>query len=298
MNKLFSMVAILAVCTPAIAAAPMGRGRAGVNAGASMRASASKNQLANVAAINDEQEVETVAAVTHEIMPVVEDTTVETPEQPEEPAVPEKDMREKERAACIQNNIGVGATFVWASKYSNTENYSSMVEDVDNPENNVCFVKVGLKSNDTRIDVSDVPTKYFTMGETVTCGSWADAEGLRKRILDAKKKGRTWATVGGAVGGAGIGVGAMELFGNKLIGGKVMGQKALEGTELLCSQMKVLAKDDPTQYEQVKSSLRELKDYCEKTEWTTSNPKPEVCDPKPELIKEMKAFEFDKLLAC
>ena len=267
MNKLFSMVAILAVCTPAIAAAPMGRGRAGVNAGASMRASASKNQLANVAAINDEQEVETVAAVTHEIMPVVEDTTVETPEQPEEPAVPEKDMREREKAACINNNIGVGATFVWASRYSNIGNYSSMIEDVEFPENNVCFVKAGLKSDDARIDVSDVPTKYFVMGETIKCGAWANADTLRGRILDAKKKGRTWATVGGAVGGAAIGVGAMELFGNKLIGGAVQGQKALEGNELLKSQLAVLADKKPSEYREFKQHMQNIKRLCTETEW-------------------------------
>lgn len=290
MNRLVVFLMFMMVGANAFAAVPVdGRGR-GASAGNDMRAAASKTQLANIAAINNG------AAVTQEINPQVE--TVVVPEQPEVPAVPEKDMREKERAACIQNNIGVGATFVWASKYSDTSNYASMVEDVVNPENNVCFVKVGLKSEDSRIDVSDIPTKYFTMGDTVTCGSWADEANLEQRILDAKKKGRTWATVGGVVGGAGIGVGAMEAFGNKLIGGKVMGQKALEGTELLCSQMKVLAKDNPAKYNEIKTSLNDLKKYCENTVWSDANPKPDLCTPKEDAINSFTAFEYDVLLGC
>ena len=59
-----------------------------------------------------------------------------------EPTEPDVDNREKERLACISNNIGVGNTFVWASRYSNTANYATMVEDTENPENNVCFVKL------------------------------------------------------------------------------------------------------------------------------------------------------------
>ena len=53
--------------------------------------------------------------------------------------------RDAERLACVSNNIGVGNTFVWASKYSNTSNYSTMVEDTENPENNVCWVRVELR---------------------------------------------------------------------------------------------------------------------------------------------------------
>ena len=64
-----------------------------------------------------------------------------------------KDLREKERNACLSNNIGVGNTFVWASRYSNLNNYSGMVEDTTEPENNTCFVKVELSSDDSRIDV-------------------------------------------------------------------------------------------------------------------------------------------------
>ena len=141
------------------------------------------------------------------------------PSEPEKPAV---DTREKERTACISNNIGIGNTFVWASRYSDLNNYATMVEDVENPENNTCFVLVGLRSTDSRIDLSDIPSKYFEMGRDITCGAWADEGKIEQRILDAKKKGRTWATVGGAVGGAALGVGAMELFGNRLIGNDVM----------------------------------------------------------------------------
>ena len=77
------------------------------------------------------------------------------------PAQPEKDMREKERAACMQNNIGVGNTFVWASRYSDISGYTTMIEDVENPENNTCFVRVDVKSTDPKIDLSDIPGKYF-----------------------------------------------------------------------------------------------------------------------------------------
>ena len=173
-----------------------------------------------------------------------------------------KDMREKEKHACIANNIGVGNTFVWASRYSNLNNYASMVEDVELPENNTCFVKVELKSNDSKIGVSDVPAKYYEWGQNITCGAWADYDVLKKRILDAKKSTRTWATVAGAVGGAAVGVGAMELFGNKMIGGSVQGQKALEGDELLRSQLAVLKKDNESEYKKFVGYLKVLKTEC------------------------------------
>ena len=141
---------------------------------------------------------------------------------------PAKDNRAKERLACVSNNIGVGNTFVWASRNSNTSNYASMVEDTENPENNVCFVLVGMRSDDSRINVSDIQPRYFELGQNITCGSWIDDAKMQARILDAKKTARTLGTIGGAVGGAGVGVGAMELFGNKLIGGAVMGQQQYE----------------------------------------------------------------------
>ncbi len=175
-----------------------------------------------------------------------------------------KNNRDSERAACLANNIGVGNTFVWASRYSNTGSYATMQEDIERPENNVCFVKVDIRSNDSRIDTSDIPSKYFEWGDIITCGSWVDENDLTNRILAAKKKGRTWATVGGAVGGAAVGVGSMELFGNRLIDGKVMGQKDshLSKTELLRSQMLVMRQNKDPRYDEIKGYLRELKKAC------------------------------------
>ena len=179
------------------------------------------------------------------------------------PKEPEKDKRDAERMACLNNNIGVGNTFVWASRYSNTNNYATMQEDVENPDNNVCFVKVDLKSSDSRINLSDVQSRYFQWGETINCGSWVDEEMLTQRILDAKKKGRTWATVGGAVGGAAIGVGSMELFGNKLIGGKVEGQESLQGTALLRSQLLTFKNKQDSRYTTFKTKLSALQQACD-----------------------------------
>ncbi|MBO7509235.1 MAG: hypothetical protein J6T57_03100 [Alphaproteobacteria bacterium] len=184
---------------------------------------------------------------------------------PGAPKNPEKDRRDAERAACLNNNMGVGNTFVWASRYSNANSYATMQEDVENPENNVCFVKVDVKATDARIDVSDIPSKYFEWGQNINCGSWANEESLKQKILDAKKSGRTWATVGGAVGGAAVGVGAMELFGNKLIGDKVEGQKnkKLSETEVLRSQLLVMKKDKDSRYDTFMKDLRELKTQCD-----------------------------------
>lgn len=138
---------------------------------------------------------------------------------------------------CVGNNTGYGNVYVWASRNSDGSDYTRMVEDVSNPDNNACWVRVDIESDNPNIRVSDVPSRWFIVGQQVTCGNWADRNTLRQRALDARKSGRTWATVGGVVGGAGVGVGIMELFGNRLIGGKVMGQKALDEVELLYSQM-------------------------------------------------------------
>lgn len=192
------------------------------------------------------------------------------------PPVPEIDRREKEKAACIQNNIGVGNTFVWASRYSNINDYSTMIEDVENPENNTCFVLVSLKSADPRISLGDIRSQYFEMGRNITCGAWADEDNIEKRILDAKKNARTWATVGGAVGGAALGVGSMELFGNRLIGGAVQGQKALDGDELLRSQLLVMKKDNVAQFNEIMGHLESLHEECTSDVWEDAE-KPAVC---------------------
>ena len=142
-----------------------------------------------------------------------------------------------DKNGCVGNNHGSSNVYVWASLQSNGTNYSSMIEDVANSSNNTCWVRVDMVSDNAKIRVSDIPARWFMVGQQITCGSWTDEEVLRNRVLDARKSARTWATVGGAVGGAGLGVGVMELFGNKLIGGAVEGQKSLDEDELLYSQM-------------------------------------------------------------
>ena len=179
---------------------------------------------------------------------------------------PAKDNRAKERLACISNNIGVGNTFVWASRNSNTSNYASMVEDTENPENNVCFVLVGMRSDDSRINVSDIQPRYFELGQNITCGSWIDDAKMQARILDAKKTARTLGTIGGAVGGAGVGVGAMELFGNKLIGGAVMGQQQYEEntTGWFVAKANELKQENKEDYNKFVEYVEELKKECKK----------------------------------
>lgn len=274
MKKFMPFIILCAVATPALALAPAGQGRrATASQMAAPRATASVNQLNAMASMASMNVSQTNPSATTPSTPSI---NVEPPATQEPIEEEKKDMREKEKAACINNNIGVGNTFVWASRYSNINNYASMVEDVDEPANNTCFVKVEMKSDDSKISVADVPAKYFEMGQTITCGSWADEKTLEKRILDAKKSARTWGTVGGAVGGAAVGVGAMELFGNKLIGGSVQGQKALKGDELLYSQLAVLKKDEPAKYQQIMAQLRSLKKECESTVWQGAE-QPEDC---------------------
>lgn len=178
---------------------------------------------------------------------------------------PERDRRRAERAACLGNNIGIQNTFVWASRYSDTSNYSTMVEDTEHPENNVCFAYVELRSNDKNINLSDINGKYFQMNTNVNCGSWVDKNLLEKRILDGKKSTRTLATVAGAVGGAGVGVGAMELFGNNLIGGAVKGQQALSGDALFIAQLKELKNNGSQDYNDIVTSLKEIRTECNNT---------------------------------
>ena len=199
----------------------------------------------------------------------VTSTGVVSAETVDDTPTPTPDNRDAERNACMSNNgWGMGNTFVWASRYSNTSNYASMVEDVENPENNVCWVLVGLRSNDGRVNMSDMPTKYFEMGTNITCGSWVDESLVEKRILDAKKTARTLATVGGAVGGAGIGVGAMELFGNKALSNingleGLEGQKNLADDEVFVAQLKELQSKDKARYNSVVAMLKQLKNVCQ-----------------------------------
>lgn len=196
---------------------------------------------------------------------------------------PEIDTREAERNACINNNIGIGNTFVWASKFSDSSNYATMVEDTVNPANNVCFVRVELKSdNESRVNVSDVLPKYFMWGETIECGSWVNEDEMEKRILAAKKGARVGGIVAGAVGGAGLGVGAMELFGNKLIGGKVQGQKAknMEGNKLYRAILLTYKEKGDPQYDKIVKALKVMKEACD------NGRSADYCDDYADLIEE------------
>lgn len=206
--------------------------------------------------------------------PVAKDEPKTEPDTPDEPETPSKDLREKERAACMQNNIGVGNTFVWASRYSDISGYTTMIEDVENPENNTCFVRVDVKSTDPKIDLSDIPGKYFEMGRTIECGSWVDESMLEKRILDAKKNARTWATVGGAAGGAALGVSSMELFGNKLIDGAVQGQKntKLSAQEQFVSYVMTL---DQAKRNEITNYAKKMQEKCDSWSYGV---KPDACN--------------------
>lgn len=283
MKKFMPFIVLCVVATPAMAATPAGQGRRTTAAQMVPGQRAASTNMLNSAASMATMKVTYTPGTP---------TAVENPGNTNNPGnsgngdnqtsskpsdEEQKDMREKEKAACINNNIGVGNTFVWASRYSNINNYASMVEDIEEPANNTCFVRVEVKSDDAKISVADIPAKYFEMGQTITCGSWADEKTLEKRILDAKKTARTWGTVGGAVGGAALGVGAMELFGNKLIGGSVQGQKALKDNELLRSQLAVLKKEDNAKYQQIMAQLRSLAKECESSIWANEE-KPDACN--------------------
>ena len=202
------------------------------------------------------------------------------------------DMREDERNACNANNVGVGNTFVWASRYSDTNNYATMIEDTESPKNNTCFVRVELKSRDPKVDVSDFESKYYEMGKNIKCGEWLDEEEMRQTILDAKKSKRAWATVGGTVGGAAVGVGAMELFGNKLIGGKVEGQK---DKRLTNADLQIVAYNNMSATEQAdfKNQVMDLKKFCDKVKQDVNDT--DCADYKDEL-KEISNDMYD--IAC
>lgn len=175
-------------------------------------------------------------------------------------SVEKVNRREAEKNACINNNVGYVNTFVWASRFSDTSSYARMTEDTENPDNNVCFARVELKSSDPKISVADVPSKYFVWGETIECGAWANEKEIEKRILDAKKGARIGGIVASTVGGAGLGVGAMELFGNRLIDGKVMGQKAedIDDIDLYASQLLYYKEKNKREYDKIMKELELL----------------------------------------
>ncbi len=274
MKKTVSVFVLCIMALPAFALTPAGQGRRTMSAQVDMapRATASVNQIQAMSASVTKSEAEADKSSIRDNV----SATIPAVTEPETPVV---DTREKEKLACISNNIGIGNTFVWASRYSNVANYSSMIEDVENPDNNVCFVKVELRSDDRKINVSDVPSQYYEMGRVITCGEWANEGTLKKRILDAKKSGRTWATVGGAVGGAAVGVGAMELFGNKAINGKVEGQKSKKLSDNQKMRSWLLANKGSAEYNDFMRYMKTLKDECKSDIWEKSGTsKPEDCE--------------------
>ena len=268
--SLFLMCLMCAGVADAASTGRAGRNVVGAGAGAKVYRSAADNAgMMSVERSAQTETVEPTAAVVDKVLP---DETILVPT-----VDPELEEIKKQRNICVSNNIGMSNTFVWAKKNISTDNYMLMVEDVNDPFNNTCYVKVDLKSGDNRIDLSDIKGKYFEMGQSLVCGSWIDESMLEKRILDGTKKARNWGIAASVVGGAGVGVGAMELFGNKLIGGKVEGQKALEGQELMVSQLKVLQKENAAEYKRVLSALEELEKNCaDNTLWNGN--KPADCD--------------------
>ena len=241
--KYFMSVFLLSLITCSSFAARTGRPAMAKNIMSAPRYTASINQLNTMANATGN------SSGTAVVEPVTE---------PEEEKI---DMREAERNACLNNNIGIGNTFVWASRYSNTSNYANMVEDVQNPQNNVCFVRVELKSDDeSRVSVADIAPKYFMWGEDIECGGWLNQKDMEQRILDTRKGARIGGIVASTVGGAGLGVGAMELFGNKLIGGEVEGQAALKGNQLYISKLGALEKEDNARFNSYVADLRKIKE--------------------------------------
>ncbi|MFA7188354.1 MAG: hypothetical protein WC137_02685, partial [Alphaproteobacteria bacterium] len=64
------------------------------------------------------------------------------------------------------------------------------------------------------------------------------------------------------LGGLAVGVGSMEAFGNKAIGGKVQGQKALNEEDLLKSQV-LSEKGGESKWQKYETAQKELKKLCE-----------------------------------
>ena len=259
------------VALPAFAVSSSSQARRSVTSQMVMsapRATASTNQLEAMSASNSQ--------------PTINKIDLE-----EKPSEPIENNRDKEKEACVNNNVGLGNTFVWASRYSDSNNYMSMIEDVIEPDNNVCFVRVELKSNDSKISLSDIPARYFEMGRIITCGEWANEDTVRQRILDARKNARVWGSVGAAVGGAAIGVGAMELFGNSWIGGKVEGQnnENLSDDEVLLSQLLVLKNDKDPDFDKFIAQLKIVKEECAKLQKSGG-----------EVPKECSKYNYEYLL--
>ncbi len=109
MKKFMPFIILCAAVSPAMALTPAGQGRRATanQMVGGPRATASVNQI-NAMASMASMTVGTDASVNK---PSIK---VDKPEATLPSEEEKKDMREKEKAACINNNIGVGNTFVWA----------------------------------------------------------------------------------------------------------------------------------------------------------------------------------------
>ncbi|MGI5846199.1 MAG: hypothetical protein ACOX7D_03400 [Alphaproteobacteria bacterium] len=166
------------------------------------------------------------------------------------------------KAECEKaSDNGKNNIFVWASKSNTGDNFATLKEDTKIPANNACWTRIEISSADPRIKTDNMKEKYFIIGNKITCGSWLDESEIEKQILAAKKKARVGGTVASVFGGMAIGVGAMEAFGNKMIGGKVQGQKALQGDELLKSQI-LSQKDGEAEWKKYETAKTELNKLC------------------------------------
>jgi hypothetical protein len=120
---------------------------------------------------------------------------------------------------------------VWASKFNSTPGgvpaTTPMAEDPD-PNNNVCFAVVSVKSDEIKNLGRFFPPRYFQTGVSLECGSWLDTAALDEAILDSKKGARTGWTIAASVVGAGAGFGLSDLLGQKVIKRGFNGQYDLD----------------------------------------------------------------------
>ena len=141
MKKFVSVIAICLITAPVLAATPTAQSRRSMRGQMVMsapRTVATTDTVASDVADDSSSDARATASVKQINAIAAANTGVATTDkssirvEPTKDSVSEseEDTREKERLACISNNIGVGNTFVWASRYSNTANYATMVEDI------------------------------------------------------------------------------------------------------------------------------------------------------------------------
>jgi hypothetical protein len=187
----------------------------------------------------------------------------------EKPALSEEQIAEinMRRDACMSHASQRIGEFVWASRNGNNTNYSLMVEDTEHPENNVCFAKVSVENRDERVDTDTIPARYFPLGQNVVCADWVPVEDLQARITEAGKSRRVLGAVSTSLAGAGIGVGisegAMAIAAKQGSKSSLMGQHALEGQELLISEIKKIKQEDARKYTEIITKLQALDTACD-----------------------------------